>query len=55
MLMSLTDYPQVLDFGAARDGVPNVKRGRRIVVDNEGNEMLHDDEQIMELDAANEV
>lgn len=29
---------QVLDFGAARDGVPEEKRGRRIVVDLHGRE-----------------
>ena len=29
---------QVLDFGAARDGIPKEKRGRRIVVDQDGNE-----------------
>lgn len=30
---------QVLDFGAARDGVPEEKRGRRIVVDLHGREI----------------
>lgn len=30
---------QVLDFGAARDGVPEEKRGRRIVVDLHGREV----------------
>jgi len=29
---------QVLDFGAARDGVPERRRGRRIVVDQFGKE-----------------
>lgn len=32
-------YIEVLDFGAARDGVPEDQRGRRIVVDLEGNEL----------------
>ena len=29
----------MLDFGAARDGVPEHKRGRRIVVDPRGREI----------------
>ena len=29
----------MLDFGAARDGVPDHKRGRRIVVNTEGQEV----------------
>lgn len=33
---------QVLDFGAARDGVPEENRGRRIVVDVNGNEITSD-------------
>ncbi|KAI4163143.1 MAG: hypothetical protein LQ342_003271 [Letrouitia transgressa] len=32
-------YIEVLDFGAARDGVPESKRGRRIVVDIDGKEV----------------
>lgn len=32
-------YIEVLDFGAARDGVPEEKRGHRIVIDLEGNEL----------------
>jgi F-box and WD-40 domain protein CDC4 len=40
---------QVLDFGAARDGVPESKRGRRIVVNAEGVE--HDpDSAVMDID-----
>ena len=40
----LTCAEQVLDFGASRDGVPDYKRGRRIVVNTEGQEVsdLHD-------------
>lgn len=30
---------QVLDFGASRDGVPEYKRGKRIVVNTEGIEV----------------
>jgi F-box and WD-40 domain protein CDC4 len=30
---------KVLDFGAARDGIPEEKRGRRIVVDTLGQEI----------------
>ncbi|KAI5777477.1 WD40-repeat-containing domain protein [Geopyxis carbonaria] len=33
-------YIEVLDFGAARDGVPEEKRGHRIVVDLEGREVF---------------
>ncbi|KAL8710394.1 MAG: hypothetical protein Q9220_004995 [cf. Caloplaca sp. 1 TL-2023] len=33
-------YIEVLDFGAARDGVPESQRGHRIVVDAHGNEMI---------------
>ena len=32
-------FEKVLDFGAARDGVPEEKRGRRIVVDALGQEI----------------
>lgn len=39
---------QVLDFGAARDGVPESKRGHRIVVDPRGRE-------IEDIDATAEV
>ena len=35
---------QVLDFGAARDGIPEKDRGRRIVVDELGRAVDHDDE-----------
>jgi F-box and WD-40 domain protein CDC4 len=38
----------VLDFGAARDGVPENKRGHRIVVDPRGRE-------IEDIDATAEV
>jgi len=30
---------QVLDFGAARDGVPEAQRGRRVLVNREGVEV----------------
>lgn len=45
---------QVLDFGAARDGVPKGKRGRRIVVDTEGMELISEEDRFMELDGAND-
>lgn len=35
---------QVLDFGAARDGVPESERGRRIVVNMEGQEIQEAEE-----------
>lgn len=46
----LTSFVQVLDFGAARDGVPESKRGRRTVVDHEGNEVLNEDNGYLDLD-----
>ncbi|ERF70975.1 hypothetical protein EPUS_09046 [Endocarpon pusillum Z07020] len=42
---------EVLDFGAARDGVPESKRGQRIVVDAEGIE-IDPDTAVMEIDGA---
>ena len=44
-------YTQVLDFGAARDGIPENRRGRRIEVDSEGNEMISED-AYLELDGS---
>jgi F-box and WD-40 domain protein CDC4 len=41
---------QVLDFGAARDGVPADQRGRRIVVNSKGQE-TEDTEDILEAEA----
>lgn len=46
-----TNWLQVLDFGAARDGVPEDKRGHRIVVDPRGRE-IEDAEAAAELQAA---
>ncbi|KAF2841957.1 WD40 repeat-like protein [Patellaria atrata CBS 101060] len=42
---SLT-YIEVLDFGAARDGIPASRRGRRIVVDSKGRETEDEDDVI---------
>lgn len=39
MKILILTFVQVLDFGAARDGVPEMSRGRRIVVDARGNEI----------------
>jgi hypothetical protein len=44
-----------LDFGAARDGVPESKRGHRIVVDSEGNEGVNEDERFLEMDGTDDV
>ncbi|KAF2465402.1 WD40 repeat-like protein [Lindgomyces ingoldianus] len=44
-------YIEVLDFGAARDGVPPDQRGRRIVVNSKGHE-TEDVEDIIEVDPA---
>ena len=46
---------QVLDFGAARDGAPESKRGRRIVVDADGMEMISEEDRFMELDGTNDA
>ena len=43
---------QVLDFGAARDGVPASERGRRIVVDARGREIEDVDTMMAEHEAA---
>ncbi|KAL8671737.1 MAG: hypothetical protein Q9168_003759 [Polycauliona sp. 1 TL-2023] len=40
-------YIEVLDFGAARDGVPESQRGHRTVVDLYGNEALDDHEMTL--------
>lgn len=41
---------QVLDFGAWRDGVPEADRGRRIVVNTEGEEVLETNESTIGAD-----
>jgi len=41
----------VLDFGASRDGVPDEKRGHRIVVDTEGREFNEPVDTLIDLDA----
>lgn len=50
----IANSSQVLDFGAARDGIPETKRGRRIVVDAEGVETNNEDERFLELDGTND-
>ncbi|KAK5174257.1 SCF ubiquitin ligase complex subunit cdc4 [Saxophila tyrrhenica] len=45
-------YIEVLDFGAARDGVPASERGRRVVVNVHGKETLDVDVPAAEPDAA---
>lgn len=40
----------MLDFGAARDGVPEHKRGRRIVVNTEGQEVSDPHDTAVEMD-----
>ncbi|KAI4208420.1 MAG: hypothetical protein LQ348_000186 [Seirophora lacunosa] len=44
-------YIEVLDFGAARDGVPESQRGHRIVVDVYGNEMVDNHDIAIDVDA----
>ena len=48
------DNLKVLDFGAARDGVPQSERGRRIVVNNRGHE-IEDIQDADMVDAANQT
>ncbi|KIX96603.1 uncharacterized protein Z520_07869 [Fonsecaea multimorphosa CBS 102226] len=43
-------FIEVLDYGAARDGVPDYNLGRRIVVDADGIEANHDDNGYLDLD-----
>ena len=47
----LTVRLQVLDFGASRDGVPEHKRGKRIVVNAEGQEVADPHDTAIDLDA----
>ncbi|KAL9598264.1 MAG: hypothetical protein Q9219_004623 [cf. Caloplaca sp. 3 TL-2023] len=44
-------YIEVLDFGAARDGVPESQRGHRIVVDAYGHEMVDTHDIAVDVDA----
>ncbi|KAL8723073.1 MAG: hypothetical protein Q9225_000544 [Loekoesia sp. 1 TL-2023] len=44
-------YIEVLDFGAARDGVPESQRGHRIVVDAYGHEMIDTHDIAVDVDA----
>ncbi|KAL8653203.1 MAG: hypothetical protein Q9210_002245 [Variospora velana] len=44
-------YIEVLDFGAARDGIPESQRGHRIVVDVYGNEMVDNHDIAIDVDA----
>lgn len=46
----LTHALQVLDFGASRDGVPDFKRGKRIVVNTEGTEVSDPHDTSVDLD-----
>lgn len=46
----LISKPQVLDFGASRDGVPDYKRGKRIVVNTEGTEVSDPHDTSVDLD-----
>ncbi|KAK3707906.1 SCF ubiquitin ligase complex subunit cdc4 [Vermiconidia calcicola] len=45
-------YIEVLDFGASRDGVPEDKRGRRVVVDCRGREIEDVEVTAVDTDAA---
>ncbi len=44
----MTHNLQVLDYGAARDGIPDHNLGRRIVVDESGFEARADDDYLLE-------
>ena len=55
--LSLTYVIQVLDFGAPLDGIPEMKRGKRIVVDVDGSELNETNEQrenAIDLDGADD-
>jgi len=43
---------KVLDFGASRDGVPDNRLGKRIVVNRNGEEAYEDDEDVADPDRA---
>jgi hypothetical protein len=46
---------QILDYGAARDGVPERDLGRRILVDANGKEERNDDGEFLELESSNDA
>lgn len=47
---AFTNVPfQVLDFGAARDGIPDKDRGRRLVVDENGKSVDPDEDETIEV------
>lgn len=43
-------YIEVLDFGASRDGIPESDRGRRVVVDAYGEELVEAADEIIDLE-----
>ena len=45
---------QVLDFGASRDGIPDHRLGKRIVVNRSGEEVNDDDEDIVDPDGSDD-
>jgi len=47
-------YVEVLDFGASRDGVPDHRLGKRIVVNRSGEEVNEDDEDIVDPDGSDD-
>ena len=50
MNLIINFHIQVLDFGAWRDGVPEADRGRRIVVNTEGEEVLETNESAIDVE-----
>jgi F-box and WD-40 domain protein CDC4 len=48
-------YVEILDYGAARDGVPERDLGRRILVDANGKEERNDDGEFLELESSNDA
>jgi F-box and WD-40 domain protein CDC4 len=55
MNCNLLTSRQVLDYGAARDGVPEQNLGRRIVVNTDGIEASNPDGGYLDLDGSNDV
>ncbi len=45
---------QVLDFGASRDGIPDHRLGKRILVNRNGEEVNEDDEDIVDPDGSDD-
>ncbi len=52
LIFSRLTLPQVIDYGAAREGIPPKNLGRRIVVDADGYEVNNEDSSFLDMDDA---